>query len=327
MRGDSVMQKELAVGVDIGGTNIRIALVDASGAITGIIKQSTNPDWDATQIMEAIAQGIENLISTHRVPREQLSGIGLGAPGFLSLGTGIIHRSPNLPTIREAPVKSLLHRLTDLPVFLENDANAAAIGEHWRGAGQGFRNLLCVTLGTGLGSGFILNHVIWHGSNDLAGELGHTVLFPQGLPCKCGRKGCLEAYVSATGIVTRTESALRKGGSSTLSAIDRVHHSLTSLTVYEHAVRGDRLAREIFEETGRYLGIALANVLNLLDLEMIIIGGRVAEAGEVLLRPTMHEVNTMALRAAYHPVRILHARLGDHAGVIGAAKTVFDHKE
>jgi len=254
-----------------------------------------------------------------------VSGIGLGAPGFLFLQAGLIHSSPNLPTARETPVVSLLQRLTGLPVFLENDANAAAIGEHWVGAGQGARNLLCVTLGTGVGSGFILNHAIWHGSNDLAGELGHTVLVPDGLPCKCGRRGCLEAYVSATGIVTRAEAALREGRNSSLGVVNKPDNPLTARAVYEHAERGDRLAREIFAETGRYLGIALANVLNLLDLEMIIIGGRVAQAGDLLLRSAIDEVNKMALRAAYHPIRILQARLGDHAGVTGAAKTVFDH--
>ena len=319
------MQKKLAIGIDIGGTNIRTALVDASGAVLGIRTQPTHAEREITEIMGDIAQGIGMLMSTHTVPRELVRGIGLGAPGFLSLRAGVIHNSPNLPTAREAPVVSLVQRLTGLPVFLENDANAAAIGEHWVGAGQGTRNLLCVTLGTGVGSGFILNHAIWHGSNDLAGELGHTVLVPDGLPCKCGRKGCLEAYVSATGIVNRTASALRAGRSSSLNVCNKPGNPLTSLAVYEHAERGDRLARDIFEETGRYLGIALANVLNLLDLEMIIIGGRVARAGAMLLQPTIHEVSKMALGAAYHPAHILQAQLGDHAGVIGAAKTVFDH--
>ncbi len=318
------MQKTLAIGIDIGGTNIRTALVDASGAVVGIRTQPTHAEREITEIMGDIAQGIGMLMSTHTVSRETVRGIGLGAPGFLSLRAGVIHNSPNLPTAREAPVVSLVQRLTGLPVFLENDANAAAIGEHWVGAGQGARNLLCVTLGTGVGSGFILNHAIWHGSNDLAGELGHTVLVPDGHPCTCGRKGCLEAYVSATGIVNRTASALRAGRSSSLDACNKPGNPLTSLAVYEHAQRGDRLARDIFEETGRYLGIALANVLNLLDLEMIIIGGRVARAGDMLLQPAIHEVNTTALRVAYHPVHILQARLGDHAGVIGAAKTVFD---
>jgi glucokinase len=314
------MQKKLAIGIDIGGTNIRTALVDSIGAVVGIRMQPTHAERNTTEIMGDIAQGIGMLMSTHTVPRETVCGIGLGAPGFLSLEAGVIHSSPNLPTARETPVVSLVQRLTGLAVFLENDANAAAIGEHWVGAGQGTR----VTLGTGVGSGFILNHAIWHGSNDLAGELGHTVLVPDGLPCTCGRKGCLEAYVSATGIVNRTASALREERGSSLDACNRPGNPLTSLAVYEHAQRGDRLARDIFEETGRYLGIALANVLNLLDLEMIIIGGRVARAGDMLLQPAIHEVNTMALRAAYHPVHILQARLGDHAGVIGAAKTVFD---
>lgn len=318
------MQPNIAVGIDMGGTNIRMALVDATGAIAEFLEQPTRADRDMERIIGDIGRGIATLVGTRRDSGEQVRGIGLGAPGFLSLQSGVIHRSPNLPIACETPVVPLLQRLTGLPVFLENDANAAAIGEHWVGAGQNARNLLCVTLGTGVGSGLIFNHAIWHGSNDLAGELGHTVLIPDGLPCKCGRRGCLEAYVSATGIVTRTMSALSEGRSSSLAACGRSANRLSAFDVYEHAAQGDRLAREIFQETGRYLGIALANVLNLLDLEMIIIGGRVAQAGDLLLRPAIEEVHKTALRAAYHPITILQAGLGDHAGVIGAAKTVFD---
>jgi len=318
------MQHKIAVGIDMGGTNTRMALVDAAGAIRGIIKQPTHAGRTMEQIIGDIAQGVGTIVSAHRRSGEQVCGIGLGMPGFLSLQAGVIHSSPNLPTARETPAASFLKELTGLPVFLENDANAAAIGEHWAGAGQGVRNLLCVTLGTGVGSGFIFNHRIWHGSNDLAGELGHTVLVPDGLPCRCGRNGCLEAYVSATGIVARTESALREGRNSSLGAFRRSDNPLSSQTVYEHAEKGDVLARQIFAETGRYLGIALANVLNMLDLEMIIIGGRVVQSGDLLLRPAIDEVNKTALRAAYHPIAILQARLGDHAGVIGAAKTVFE---
>ncbi len=318
------MQQKIAIGIDVGGTNIRMARVDETGAIRGILKQPTNARREMTEIVADIALGIKKLIGGDEGPPAQVCGIGLGMPGFLSLQTGVIHSSPNLPTARETPAASFLQELTGLPVFLENDANAAAIGEHWVGAGQGVRNLLCVTLGTGVGSGFILNHAIWHGSNDLAGELGHTVLVPDGLPCRCGRKGCLEAYVSATGIVARTESALGEGKDSSLGVFHRPGNSLTAQAVYEHAKEGDLLARAIFAETGRCLGIALANVLNMLDLEMIIVGGRVAQAGDLLVRPAIDEVSKTALRAAYHPIPILQARLGDHAGVVGAAKTVFD---
>lgn len=319
------MTTQLAIGIDIGGTNIRIALVDASGSLVGILKQPTHAHREIHHILGDIAQGVGKLMGMHGISRDGVCGIGLGAPGFLSIQAGVIHYSPNMPTAREVPVASLLHRLTGLPVYLENDANAAAIGEHWMGAGQGAPNLLCITLGTGVGSGFIFNHAVWHGSNDLAGELGHTTLFPDGLPCKCGRKGCLEAYVSATGIVTRAKMALRDGRNSSLAGyLNKSADPLSALTIYEHAQRGDRLAREIFEETGGYLAIALANVLNLLDLETVIIGGQVAEAGELLMRPTIHGVAQRALRTPYYPIRILQAQLGDHAGVIGAAKTVFD---
>ena len=320
------MNRELAIGIDLGGTNIRTALINSSGEVKGIHKQPTHAELEIARIIENIADGISQLLSEQKVKREDIIGIGLGAPGFLSLELGVIHFSPNLPTARETPIVKLLEKLADFPVYLENDANASAIGEHWIGAGKGVNNLLCITLGTGVGSGFLLNGKIWHGSNDLAGELGHTTLFPEGLSCKCGRKGCLEAYVSATGIVTRTQSALRKVKDSSLkNFLQKEEQALTSLIIYEHAKKGDRLAREIFEETGRYLAISLANVLNTLDLEMIIIGGQVSEAGDLILRPTIHEVEKRAIRTKYYPIRIEQAKLGDHAGIIGAAKVVFDH--
>jgi len=319
------MNKDLAIGIDVGGTNIRTALIHSSGEIKGIHKQPTRAESEIACIIGNIAEGIFQLLNDHNVEREDLLGIGLGAAGFLSLDSGIIHFSPNLPTAKEVPLVNLLERLTSLPVYLENDANAAAIGEQWVGSGQGVENLLCVTLGTGVGSGFILNGKIWHGSNDLAGELGHTTLVPDGLPCKCGREGCLEAYVSATGIVTRTEIAINAGRLSPLKKyVGNREEPLTSRMVYEHASTGDRLAREIFEETGRYLAIALANVLNLLDLEMVIIGGQVSDAGNLLLRPTIHEVERRAIRTKYHPIRIVQSALGDNAGIIGAAKMAFD---
>jgi glucokinase len=319
------MNQELAIGIDLGGTNVRIALMSSSGEMSGMYQQPTHGDRSITEILESIAEGIEHVIDEQGIAREDIVGVGLGAPGFLSLASGVIHTSPNLPTAHETPVVSLLQRLTDLPVYLENDANAAAIGEHWIGAGQGSRNLLCITLGTGLGSGFILDGTIWHGSNDFAGELGHTALFPGGLPCNCGRKGCLEAYVSATGIVNRAVLALKEGRKSSLKPfLKEEQHSLTSLIIFEHAQQGDRLARDLFEESGRYLGIALVNVLHMLDLETIIIGGQVAQAGEILLSPAIHEVEKNAIGARYYPIGIVPAKLGNQAGIIGAAKTAFD---
>lgn len=319
------MDKRLAIGIDLGGTNIRTALINSSGDIISIRIQSTHPELGMVQILENMADGIIQLLNEQNIKPEDVTGIGVGAPGFLSLDSGVIHFSPNLPTAKEIPLVDILRRLTRLPVYLENDANAAAIGEHWVGAGQGIDNLLCVTIGTGLGSGFILNGNVWHGSNDLAGELGHTTLFPEGLPCNCGRRGCLEAYVSATGIVNRIRVALNEGRQSSLRNLEDFEGSLTSFNVYEHAARGDRLAREIFEETGRYLAISLANVLNLLDLEMIIIGGQVSNAGDLLLGPTIQGIERRAIRIKYYPIRIVQPRLGDHAGIIGAAKIAFDH--
>jgi glucokinase len=312
--------KNLALGIDLGGTNTRIALINREGHIKIMEEFPTRSEQSGDSIIWAISKKIDAILEKKNYSKNRILGIGLGSAGFISSKKGIISFSPNLPTLSNFPISERLESLTGLKTILENDANAAGIGEHWLGRGKGINNFIFITLGTGLGSGIILNGNIWHGTQGFAGEFGHTTLYPNGLPCKCGRRGCLEVYCSASAIV-RTARILLKRGIESCLRID--NNPLTSHMIYEHAYRGDQLACDIFRKTGTYLGIALSNVFNLLDLEMAIIGGKVAEAGELILKSVRDEVEKRSISARDHPPQILQSKLGNNAGVIGAASLVF----
>ena len=317
--------KEFAIGIDLGGTNTRIALVNREGQITVSEEFPTQSDQPGKIIVHAISEQIETILVKVSCHRNEIQGIGLASAGFLSPQEGFIYFSPNLPTLSNFPIVKLLEEDTGLMTILENDANAAAIGEHWLGAGKNINNFIFITLGTGLGSGIILNGEIWHGTQGFAGEFGHTTLFPDGLPCKCGRKGCLEVYCSASAIVHFAHEKLKQGGE--ISSLNKESKPLTSRMIFEHALRGDSLACDTFKETGTYLGMALSNVFNLLDLQMAIIGGKVAEADDFILKPVRDVVERMAISSRYYPPQVLKSELGDNAGVLGAARLVFKNAE
>ena len=311
---------DLAIGIDLGGTNTRIALVNKAGQVIVSEEFPTESAQSGESIVHAVSEQIEAILEKERCPRNDVQGIGLGSAGFLSPQDGIIYFSPNLPTLSNFPVANLLERETGIRTILENDANAAAIGEYWLGSGKGINNFIFITLGTGVGSGIILNSEIWHGTHGFAGEFGHTILFPDGLPCKCGKKGCVEVYCSAPAIVRFVRKQLEEGNNSSLRDEERI---LTSRIIFEHAANGDELALDVFRQAGTYLGIALSNVFNLLDLDMAILGGKVSEAGDCILKPVREEVKRMAISSPYYPPQVLKAKLGDNAGVLGAARLVF----
>jgi glucokinase len=315
---------EFAIGIDLGGTNTRIALVDRDGMIVSSEEYSTPSDQPGEFIVSSISERIRAIRKKINCSEDEIEGIGIGSAGFLSHQKGIIHSSPNLPALSNFPLSKILEEKTGFKTMLENDANAAAIGERWLGAGESTENFIFVTLGTGVGSGLILNGRIWHGTHGFAGEFGHTILFPDGLPCKCRRRGCLEVYCSASAIVYFTYEKLKQGKVSSLRGVGT---PLSSRLVCEHASRGDSLALEAFKETGTYLGMALSNVFNLLDLEMAVIGGKVAEAGELILKPARDEVKRMAISSNYYPPQVIKSELGADAGVLGAAWLVFNGME
>ena len=207
-----------------------------------------------------------------------------------------------------------------MPVILENDANAYALGEFWMGSGKGAKSLVCLTLGTGVGGALILNGRIWHGRDDMGGEIGHMTIERNGLICNCGNHGCLESYVSATGIVKRTKLALKKRKNSSLS---KKKNRLTSKLIFSEAKKGDPLCRDIVSETGKYLGIGLANLVNVINPEMIIIGGGVIQSGKVLLKTAKQELKKRAFSRGVEHLKILPSKLGSEAGMIGSIYPFF----
>ena len=308
-----------AIGFDLGGTNLRVALVSAQGEVRARRSGKTK----ASRGIEAVIGDIICLIreTLEEADPSPILGIGVASPGPLDPKTGVIHRSPNLGWTK-VPLKKRLEESLGIPTIVDNDSQMAAFGERWLGAGQGADHMVCLTLGTGVGGGVILNGQIYHGATGTAGHIGHYVIDPQGPRCGCGARGCLEAYASAPAIVQRTIHAINEGKGTRIPqlATDKLGR-LTSYHIFQAAKEGDPLALDIFRETGHYLALALVSVINILDPQIVIISGQVALAGDLLLQPLRSRVKELAhLRT---PVPIVQSKLGDDSGLIGAAGAVF----
>ena len=309
--------KDIVIGIDLGGTNIKAGAVSPTGTI--LFHQST--PTNAAQGPEAVADRIAEAALQCRdgVPngRQRTAGIGIGSPGTIDLGKGIVQFSPNLPGWTDIPLRDMVEKRTGLPCVLENDANAAALGEQWVGAGRGTSSVVIFTLGTGIGGGIVLDGKVWHGFNGVAAEIGHMSIDPHGPKCGCGNTGCIEAYASATAMVRRMKEAIASGQRTSLAARgDR----LTAKDIYDAATAGDKAARENMQETGRYLGVAISNIMHILNPEVVVLSGGVTAAGDMLMRPILEEVDKRTLEASRRNVQVLFARLGDDAGVIGTAR-------
>jgi len=319
--------QKFTIGVDVGGTNVRSGLVGARGRVYHRDRRPTPADGEAEEIIAAILASIEVMLSKPKVTRRKVSGIGVATPGPLNTKTGVIINPPNLPSWRDLPLKKILEKELKIPVELENDANAAAVGEHWIGAGKGADSMIMITLGTGVGGGVIVGGKLWHGASDVAGEIGHTTIDPEGMRCACGNKGCLEVYVSATGIADRMRSVLDQGrSSSVVEMLDGDRSKLTSELIYLAAEEGDMQSRLTLEETGVLLGIAVANLINIFNPELVVVGGGVTRAGRLIFDPMKAEANKRSFQTAADAVKIVPGELGDDAGVVGAARTVMLRK-
>jgi glucokinase len=293
------------IGLDIGGTTIKAGLVDETGRIRESIKAPTIID-DLNGLLSNVTELIRHFQKSINV-----RAIGIGIPGLRNSKTHVVETSPNIPCLTDVNLEQLVAEQVHTPVISENDANVGAYAEFVCGAGAGTQRMVYLTLGTGLGSGLILNGKLFTGASGYAGELGHTVINLNGRVCGCGNRGCLETIVSGTGIA---RSAEEKGMKS----------PLTAEIVYMAAARGDAVAQEVFNETGSYLGIACANLINLLNLEVIVIGGGVMAAGEMLLAPVRHAAKRHAFRFSFNDCRIVQSTLWPDAGVIGAAMLARD---
>lgn len=309
-----------SIGVDLGGTNITIALVDLKGKIKNKVKISTQADKNAEFIVKTIIENIKVLVQD--VQRSQLIGIGIGAAGQIDHLRGVIKFSPNLHW-RNVPIVKEIKKEFNLPVYIDNDANVACYGEFLFGAGQGSQNIICVTLGTGVGGGIIINRKIYRGAGGGAGEIGHITVESNGRKCNCGNHGCMEAYVGAPHIRERCIEKIKSGRKSIVTRI--VEGSLAKITpkvLEEAAFYKDKLSQEIWQETGMYLGVGLASLINIFNPEKIIIGGGVANAGTLLSGPMLKTIKERALAVSLQDVKIVRAKLGEEAGVIGAAMLV-----
>ncbi len=305
---------------DVGGTNIRIAAVRCDGTVLHQAEGPTPQTGRAADIADAIVLGAEScLAGTDR--QERPSGFGLALAALVNSKEGRILSSPNLPELNDLKLAETISDRLDLNVLLENDATAAAIGEHWVGSSKGIEDSVCVTLGTGIGGGLILQGKPYRGADGTAGEIGHICVEPEGLVCGCGSRGCVEQYASGTAIARIARELLRESGTgSKLSGSTE----FTARDVFKAAVAGDSVAIEAFRVMGRYLGIALAGLVDVLNPEIIVIGGGAVGAWDMFIGHVRAEIDTRAFSHPASRVRLVRTSLGNSAGILGAARVVFD---
>jgi glucokinase len=316
------MSSRLVVGVDLGGTSIVVGTVPEDGsALYGFATQPTpvqdGPEAVAARISEMIRQSID---ATRRELGAgiEVAGVGVGAPGPLDTGRGIVIVAPNLGW-KDMPLRDRIAGSTGLDAALENDANCATLGEWWRGAAQGARFVAGVTIGTGIGGGIVLDGRIYHGASDVAAEFGHTTIDITGRRCKCGNYGCLEAYASGPAIASRAVEEIQAGTPSSIPRyVDGDLSRVTAATVYRAAQDDDELAQEVVRDTARFLGAGVANFVNILNPEVVVLAGGVTQAGERLFAPLRIEVKRRAFKPAVEACRILPGALTGTAGVYGA---------
>ena len=344
-----------SVGVDLGGTDIKAGLVSSEGDISCRVVLPTDVEVGGPKVVAArIAEAVRQvLVKTEAAGIEVISNeidVGLGAPGLIIAETGIIHFSPNFPGWTDIPLVDYVNaELAKLhppkggvecnsqthanekckPVLkgMDNDVNAMTLGELRHGAGVGYKSIVALTLGTGVGGGVVIDGQVYHGSQNTAGELGHTVVEPNGRYCGCGNQGCLEAYAGAKNIVNRTEKKIKTRRCTILTSTIMDGASLTPRKIAEAAQAGDPIAIEIFAETGRYIGIALTSIAHILNPQIAIIGGGIAEAGEELLfEPIRAELSKRAMDIPAR-MKVVKAHLGNDAGIVGAAMLALESEK
>ena len=306
---------KMLIGIDLGGTNIKVGLVSIDGRLLGEKRVPTEVPRGPEQAVARMIEVSRQLLSECQCGIAQVLACGIGAPGPLNTRTGCIVKTPNLTGWDGAALAAPVSQAMGIPVFLEGDANAACWGEHWAGAGRGVDNMLMITLGTGVGGAAIVNGQLIRGRDDTGGHIGHMVVEPGGAQCGCGRKGCLEAYASATATARRFRDAVARGKSSSLQA----GAELSSRDIYEAARSGDKLARQIIELTGWYVGIVLGGLANVLNPELCCVAGGMIHAGEMLFKPMRDSLVEHSLEAPGQRLRVIPAELGEPAGIIGAA--------
>ena len=301
------MMQDLAIGVDFGATNIKLGLVARTGRVLATSVLPAQLYGAPARFVEAVGEAVERLLQARRIQRSRIAGAVVGAPGPVDHARGIVHTMVNVRGWREVPLARLMTRRLGCRTLVENDVNLIALGEWRHGAGRGAAQMVCLTLGTGVGGGLILGGGLYRGHSGAAGEIGHMAIDPQGPRCGCGARGCLEAYVGAAAIC-------RMGGVGTPKQLSQA------------AQAGDRQALRVWREFGQLLGLGVASLINVLNPDRVVIGGGVSSAWRFFAPTLQRTVRTQAMAAALHNTQIVRAKLGDQAGIVGSAVLIWDPK-
>ncbi len=315
--------KRYYIGIDLGGTNTRIALLGKGFDILEKVSFPTLFYRSPQNLIFAITESVYTILKKRKVRLSQVHGAGIGIAGQVDVKKGAIYNLTNIPGWKGINLKRLLQKNLRIPVYIDNDANVMALAEFYKGAGRGSRNLVCITLGTGVGGGIIIDGKLFRGSTSSAGEIGHIPINEKGPRCNCGGVACIEAYVGNRYLIKELARRIRRGEKTILKKmVDKKLSNLTPELIDKAAKRGDRFAINFWEEVGRRVGTMLAGVINLLNPDKVVIGGGIAKAGRFLSGPIRRTVNQRAMELHRRHVKIVRARLGRNAGLVGAAVLV-----
>jgi glucokinase len=313
----------LALGVDLGGTKIAAILATSQGKIIAREHRTTPTHEDPETVIQSLKRTIYELKEVSDVASSQISGIGIAAAGILDFKAGVVTTSPNLPGWQDIPLREIIQREYGWPTFLENDANAAALGEYYFGAAKGSSNFIYITISTGIGTGIFINGQLYRGVSGAAGEAGHMTIKADGNLCSCGNIGCWESLASGSALAREAVRQIEQGAK---TAIQGDLTQITAETVSQAAQQGDRLAQELISHLGYYVGVGIVNLVNIFNPELILIGGGVTEIGELLFQPAVNLVKERAFSLSAKAVRIEKAQLGSDSGTLGATTLVWLNK-
>lgn len=317
-------QRTLVLGIDLGGTKILTAVIDAEGKMLSHDHIVTPAKEGHETVIKSILESTDRALSQAGITVTSLSAIGIGAPGLSNPETGVLLTSPNLPGWRNVPLRDIIENELGRKAFLINDANAAALGELLFGSGRGAQNIIYITVSTGIGGGIIIDGKLYTGSIGTAGELGHMVIDSEGPPCNCGNRGCWETLASGTALARIARQRIQEGApTSILKLAAGDSDKIDAEVVHQAARTGDKLANELIHQIAYYLGVGLANLVNIFNPEVIVIGGGLSNLGDLLLKPAFEEAERRAFKPAYQSVRFTSAELGRCSGVLGAAAFAF----
>jgi len=310
--------QKYVIGIDLGGTFIKGGAVSEDGEIVFRAKKESDAKAGPLQPVSNMFDVVEEL---SKQAGKDPEAIGFGIPGAIFSEKGIVTKSPHFPHWKDFDLQTSLKEKTAIPFVIDNDANAAALGEGWVGAGKGFKHFCCMTLGTGIGGGIVLDGSVWKGLTGMAGEVGHIVVEPDGWPCPCGGRGCLETYSSATGLVKMAREKFMDGDESKqLREVSGNNpEKITSELLCGLAKKGDPLSKSIFKKMGKYLGIGFADIINILNLELIIVGGGALPTWDFFIDEAISQMKMRTYKVPGESVKIVKATCGNDAGLLGAA--------